>query len=270
MPGIPERWGAYTALGNIVGNTKFIPFKVPLKPTLCKNLPEVERFTPSELLSKIEKLGLVIDLTNTKRYYDPEELTAKGVSYVKIFCQGHGHIPDNSTIRKFCDAVHHFLNENKDGLIGVHCTHGLNRTGYLICRYMIENLKYSAEDAIKEFNKARGHDIERLEYLRDLYKIESKYLNAASSESSKTVSEKKTYQSFSTKYRNKYCQRNSNCDAKPNSRGFCERSNHYDDMHFHRNSRYYQGENNSWRHYGRHYEHDSYRETRKFPNATDM
>ena len=21
------------------------------------------------------------------------------------------------------------------GLIGVHCTHGLNRTGYLICRY---------------------------------------------------------------------------------------------------------------------------------------
>ena len=23
----------------------------------------------------------------------------------------------------------------EDGLIGVHCTHGLNRTGYLICRY---------------------------------------------------------------------------------------------------------------------------------------
>ena len=24
----------------------------------------------------------------------------------------------------------------EDGLIGVHCTHGLNRTGYLICRYL--------------------------------------------------------------------------------------------------------------------------------------
>lgn len=25
-----------------------------------------------------------------------------------------------------------------DRLIGVHCTHGLNRTGYLICRYLID------------------------------------------------------------------------------------------------------------------------------------
>jgi atypical dual specificity phosphatase len=24
--------------------------------------------------------------------------------------------------------------------LGVHCTHGLNRTGYLICRYMVEKL----------------------------------------------------------------------------------------------------------------------------------
>lgn len=27
-----------------------------------------------------------------------------------------------------------------DKLIGVHCTHGLNRSGFIICRYMIEEL----------------------------------------------------------------------------------------------------------------------------------
>lgn len=35
-----------------------------------------------------------------------------------------------------------------DKLIGVHCTHGLNRTGFLMCRYMIEEMKMSPLDAI--------------------------------------------------------------------------------------------------------------------------
>ena len=88
-----------------------------------------------------------------------------------------------------------------DGLIGVHCTHGVNRTGYLICRYLIERLKWKPEDAIlginsyisniirhliisecllvtKQFSgalilgfeKYRGHPIERINYLEDLRK----------------------------------------------------------------------------------------------------
>lgn len=34
-------------------------------------------------------------------------------------------------------------------LIGVHCTHGLNRTGYMVCRYMRDRLGIPAKDAIK-------------------------------------------------------------------------------------------------------------------------
>ena len=43
-----------------------------------------------------------------------------------------------------------------DGLIGVHCTHGVNRTGYLICRYLIERLQWNPDKAIAgkiEFDK---------------------------------------------------------------------------------------------------------------------
>ena len=36
-----------------------------------------------------------------------------------------------------------------DGLIGVHCTHGVNRTGYLICRYLIDKLHWEPENAIR-------------------------------------------------------------------------------------------------------------------------
>ena len=36
-----------------------------------------------------------------------------------------------------------------DCVIGVHCTHGVNRTGYLVCRYLVQKLKWAPESAIK-------------------------------------------------------------------------------------------------------------------------
>lgn len=36
-----------------------------------------------------------------------------------------------------------------ESLIGIHCTHGLNRTGYMVCRYMRDRLGFPAKDAIK-------------------------------------------------------------------------------------------------------------------------
>ena len=34
-------------------------------------------------------------------------------------------------------------------IVGIHCTHGVNRTGYLVARYMIEWLGYQPKDAIE-------------------------------------------------------------------------------------------------------------------------
>ena len=43
---------------------------------LTENKPDVEAFTPEDLMSLCEekgyRLGLIIDLTFTKRYYDPQ------------------------------------------------------------------------------------------------------------------------------------------------------------------------------------------------------
>lgn len=44
-------------------------------------------------------LGLIIDLTFTKRYYQPEEFTVSGVQYEKIFVPGH-EIPTDKIIKK--------------------------------------------------------------------------------------------------------------------------------------------------------------------------
>ncbi|XP_005385602.1 PREDICTED: RNA/RNP complex-1-interacting phosphatase isoform X1 [Chinchilla lanigera] len=169
---IPERWKDYLPVGQRMPGTRFIAFKVPLQKNFEVNLALEERFSLLDLFNKIqeqnEELGLIIDLTYTQRYYKPEDLP-ETISYLKIFTVGH-QVPNDGTIFKFKCAVNKFLKENKDNdkLIGVHCTHGLNRTGYLICRYLIDVEGMRPDDAIESFNRCRGHCIERQNYVEDL------------------------------------------------------------------------------------------------------
>ncbi|XP_066495499.1 RNA/RNP complex-1-interacting phosphatase isoform X2 [Tiliqua scincoides] len=169
---LPDRWIHYLPLGKRIPGTRFIAFKVPLKESFEWRLSPKERFSPLDLVNQVreqqEELGLIIDLTYTTRYYEPTELPAT-LQYCKILTVGH-EVPSKKTISKFKNAVAKFLLENQhnDKLIGVHCTHGLNRTGYLVCRYLIDVEGMDPNWAIELFNRSRGHSIERQNYIEDL------------------------------------------------------------------------------------------------------
>ncbi|KAG9263418.1 RNA/RNP complex-1-interacting phosphatase [Astyanax mexicanus] len=169
---IPIGWRLYTAVGKRIYGTRFIAFKVPLKRAMLKQLDQSERFGPADLKEIMEQegqeLGLVIDLTFTDRYYKPQDLP-ESCQYLKLYTVGHD-VPTDKIILSFKRAVHRFLQENQDNdkLIGVHCTHGLNRTGYLVCRYLIDVDGFEPAEAIDMFNASRGHRIERENYLDDL------------------------------------------------------------------------------------------------------
>ncbi|XP_056364545.1 RNA/RNP complex-1-interacting phosphatase isoform X2 [Oenanthe melanoleuca] len=171
---VPERWTEYIPLGRRMPGTRFVAFKVPLKESFDRNLLPEERFSPHDLIRRVEErkeeLGLIIDLTYTTRYYGREELPPT-LRYCKILTMGH-EIPNRKTILRFKYLVKKFLTANKDNdkLIGVHCTHGLNRTGYLVCRYLIDVEGMEPNAAIELFNKCRGHPIERSNYIQDLQK----------------------------------------------------------------------------------------------------
>lgn len=169
MSGIPDRWLSYKPMGELIPGTRFICFKVPLKQTLCDGLQDNERFTPEMLMEQCPKLGLVVDLTNTRRYYNGEVFMSRGIRYKKIHCPGHV-IPAGRILKEFFSTVDAFLNESdeQDKLVGVHCTHGLNRTGYFICRYLNLRMGFEAKDAISAFEKARGYKIEREPYIQDI------------------------------------------------------------------------------------------------------
>ncbi|XP_015666631.2 RNA/RNP complex-1-interacting phosphatase isoform X2 [Protobothrops mucrosquamatus] len=172
--GLPDRWTDYLPLGKRMPGTRFIAFKVPLRKSFEWRLAPDERFSPSDLITQVkeqkEELGLIIDLTYTTRYYEPMELPEM-LQYCKILTVGH-EVPNNAIVSKFKSAVKKFLKENQhnDKLIGVHCTHGLNRTGYLVCRYLIDVEGMDPNMAIELFNRCRGHSIERKNYISALQK----------------------------------------------------------------------------------------------------
>lgn len=175
---IPDKWRDYEPCGVPIRGERIIAFKTPLsnrydnESDLDNGIKPFERFTPMDLLNHINQkdmnLGMVIDFTNTNRYYSGQEFCDHGILYRKIKCVGK-EIPSDDVVRRFKAEVCSFMANNSTGaLVGVHCTHGLNRAGYIVCRYLIECRAYTPEKAIKAFNEARGYPMERDNYLQDL------------------------------------------------------------------------------------------------------
>ncbi|XP_072932601.1 RNA/RNP complex-1-interacting phosphatase [Epargyreus clarus] len=155
---IPDRWLEYKPCGRVIEGTRIVCFKVPLKPTIY--VPPSSRWTVESLLEKVPNLSAVIDLTNTNRYYNPQDLLSAGVKYKKIYMPGRT-VPSEAVVNEFMQSMDELLGMDDYSLVGVHCTHGLNRTGYMVCRYLIDRLGMPPAQAIKKFEKARGYHMER-------------------------------------------------------------------------------------------------------------
>ena len=80
-------------------------------------------------------------------------------------------VPDQSAIRRFIQLVNDILHENTvaNPLIAVHCHYGFNRTGFLICCYLIEVLGWSVEEAVEGFKIAKQPGIKHPHFIDALY-----------------------------------------------------------------------------------------------------
>ena len=56
-------------------------------------------------------------------------------------------------------------------IIAVHCTHGFNRTGFMISSYLIETEDWSPDAALAEFGSKRPPGIYKPEYIEDLFRL---------------------------------------------------------------------------------------------------
>ncbi|XP_047351917.1 RNA/RNP complex-1-interacting phosphatase-like isoform X3 [Vespa velutina] len=191
---VPDGWLDYKPYGEVIKGTKILPFKVPLKEAVVNNLTPEQRFTPTILLQAFPRLKCIVDLTNTERYYDKKEFTNADVKHEKIMIPGKRVPPQNSVMNRSIITFRCILRRNiipvrkddnlcrgrtapqvapssPDDVIGVHCTHGINRSGYLICRYLIQQLGWELQDSLKAFEEARGYPIYRDAYVAALKEI---------------------------------------------------------------------------------------------------
>lgn len=170
---IPNRWlHCPRKASNLVAN-KFLAFKTPLSSQYDDQVAEECRFLPSMIFQSMKsykiKLGLWIDLTNTSRFYNKKQIEAEGCKYIKLKCRGHGETPSKEVVKAFFSICDEFIRKNPLEIIGVHCTHGFNRTGFLIVSYLVEQMDCSLEAALNQFAVVRPPGIYKGDYLQELY-----------------------------------------------------------------------------------------------------
>ncbi|KAG0500628.1 hypothetical protein HPP92_000700 [Vanilla planifolia] len=66
----------------------------------------------------------------------------------RIACKGRDAVPDNESVNRFVYEVMQFIGRQKHSrkYVLVHCTHGHNRTGFMICHYLIRTKLCSVND----------------------------------------------------------------------------------------------------------------------------
>lgn len=167
---LPAGWLYCPPYGDNIG--VIIPSKVPLSESFNKNIPPGESYTPKELINKQRclgrEIGLVVDLTNTDRYYPESDWTSHGIRHVKIRCPGQDSVPDAESVDRFISEVVEFTSQAGKYAV-VHCTHGHNRTGYMIVHFLVRNQSVSVSEAIATFAQARPPGIYRQKYVEALY-----------------------------------------------------------------------------------------------------
>uniref|UniRef100_A0A7E4V211 TYR_PHOSPHATASE_2 domain-containing protein n=1 Tax=Panagrellus redivivus TaxID=6233 RepID=A0A7E4V211_PANRE len=172
--GLPKRWTACPNFGDVIHNT-FVPMKTPLSRGYDCLLDPQHMLHPEDVFSTTfngasegAKVKLWINLANTERYYGKGMIANHECRYEWLPLAGYKESPSVEQTEKFVEMVSEFKRKNPNDLIAVHCTHGINRTGFMIVSYLIRETKLDLATAVKEFADARSPGIYKEEYLADL------------------------------------------------------------------------------------------------------
>ncbi|KAG5554064.1 hypothetical protein RHGRI_011811 [Rhododendron griersonianum] len=108
---LPPGWLDCPASGQEINC--IIPSKVPLCESFNAYVPPGKRYSSKQVVHQQRvlgrRLGLVIDLTNTSRYYQASDWKKEGIKHVKIQCRGRDSVPENEAVNCFVYEVSFLL-----------------------------------------------------------------------------------------------------------------------------------------------------------------
>ena len=171
---IPKRWLGCPrkSLQLLVG--KFLIFKTPLDHKYDDQVPDECLFPVDFVFNSMKSykvnLGLWIDLTNTTRFYDRRDVESHGCKYIKLQCRGFGETPSVEQTETFIAICHNFINQHPLEIIGIHCTHGFNRSGFMLVSFLVEKYDWELGAALLKFAEVRPPGIYKKDYIEELYR----------------------------------------------------------------------------------------------------
>ncbi|DAZ99447.1 TPA: hypothetical protein N0F65_004080, partial [Lagenidium giganteum] len=174
---LPENWTDVSKISARISNSPFVAMRVPLDDNFTKAIAEDELWTPEMFIEEQQSqqlnVRMVIDLTNTDKYHNGLTVfEGTGIRYQKLAIEGYRGPPAFGEVRRFVAMVDHFLNVNQgasQSTIAVHCTNGLNRTGYMVVAYLVARKGMSLRDALKAFTVARPPGVIKPMFIESLY-----------------------------------------------------------------------------------------------------
>jgi hypothetical protein len=74
-------------------------------------VPAAYQWKPSDVIEHMRKVhnarvGAIVDLTYSGKYYQPEAFETMQVRHIKIPCKGHGEVPTPAEVNRFVWEVH--------------------------------------------------------------------------------------------------------------------------------------------------------------------
>lgn len=150
-----SKWRETQNVGAVVKNSRFRGMK-----TLRQDDPD---HNPATLEKNFPDICAIIDISREAPPYDPSTFTR--IKYYK-FPTVSKIPPSREEVAKFVELVDSIKCE---GTIGVHCHYGFNRTGFLICSYLLETTDMSVQDAIRAFEDSRPSGIHHIHFIDELY-----------------------------------------------------------------------------------------------------
>ncbi len=169
------KWLQSPKYNTFIENVNILPFKCPLTSEFNSKLDKRERFFWKDIYEFSVEMNKpitdVIDLTDIDKYYSAEQLDPYDINHHK-FLLDRRNIPDDKTVNQIIDKMDEILKNG--GIVGIHCLHGRNRTGYIVCSYLIKKLGWKPLVALEAFGKARGEKISKKQYIRTILELEKK------------------------------------------------------------------------------------------------
>ncbi|CAG8438712.1 2399_t:CDS:2 [Scutellospora calospora] len=135
-----------TIADRTVNNTLFRPMKVMRQ--------NDEEHSPEIFIARHPEVGFIIDITKDPPPYKTCDFDNSHITYNKLSTASKIP-PSREEVRMFIQIANEAWRKKPDKQIAVHCHYGFNRTGFMICCYMIEELHISVNDAINYFQEAR-------------------------------------------------------------------------------------------------------------------